>query len=179
MANETKVLNRRKKNINNSEAAEHAEHDKRAPEGEKMVRYLIRRQNRYGQWVHIDTIESLPLLRTWESYLRNRHGPGTYHIAQAQEGVAGLRSLEGQESVITIEWKQQYMGMWPDEPKWEELVEKCGIGDYIIARLSDLNWRALKRNGADDSAVKDIMDQGISAFMGKYVVFKLLDVPYQ
>lgn len=143
------------------------------------MRYLIRRQNRYGQWTHIDTISSLPLLTSWESYLRTHYGPGTYHIAIAQEGIAGLRSLEGQDSVISVDWKHQYIGMWPHEPKWEELVEKYGIGDYIIARLSDLNWRALKRNGADDGAVGDIMDQGISAFMGKYVVFKLLDIPYE
>lgn len=145
-----------------------------------MARYLIRRQNRFGQWVHVDTVSTGPaLLETWEAYLERRFGPGRYSIAVAQEGVQGLRSLEGQESVISVGWRHDYMGWWDHKPTWEELVKEYGEGDYIIARLTDIEPMALKRENMDPDAIGDILEQGASAFRGGYVIFKLKGIPFR
>lgn len=162
--------------ILNSGISEPTECQKEASE----MRYLIRRQNRYGQWVHIDTTSTGPaLLDTWKSYLRRRFGPGKYHIAVAQEGVAGLRSLEGHESVITVDWRHRLKDIWTSKPSWEDLVNKYGAGDYLVARLTQVEPYFLKRNGVDENAVGDLMDQGASAYAGSYIVIKLLGVPYE
>lgn len=148
--------------------------------GSEKMRYLIRRQNRFGQWVHVDTSETGPFLfDTWEAYLRRRFGPGKYSIAVAQEGVAGLRSLPDHESVITVGWTHSLLDIWDHKPTWEELVNKYGAGDYLVTRLTEVEPLFLKRNGIDPNTVVDIMDQGASAFAGSYLVIKLAQIPYE
>lgn len=144
-----------------------------------MVRYIIRRQNKLGQWTHIDTIESLPLLYTWDSYLKNRYGPGHYSILVAQEGVRGLSPLKGHETTFSIGWENKYLDWLDHKPTWEELVEKYGVGDYIVAKLTDVEPFGFEREKMDSNVIRDILEQGASAARGGYVVFKLKDIPYE
>ena len=142
------------------------------------MRYLIRRQNRYGQWVHLDTLSvPPPIFQTWESYIGRRFGPGRYHIAVAKEGAAGLRSLKGHESVIVVGWNNQLKDIWDHKPTWEELIKRYGPGDYLVAKLTEVDPMFVTRKGIDDSVIEDYMYQGASTFAGSYIVIKLLQIP--
>jgi hypothetical protein len=54
-----------------------------------MPKYLIRRRNRWGQWVHLDTWDYEPS----DYDLENKFGSGEYAILMAQEGIIGLRKV--------------------------------------------------------------------------------------
>jgi len=170
----------RKKKLNTVNPELHSgapEYTIQRPEGSVMVRYLIRRQNRYGNWGHIDTVEVGPRWgETWESYVGRRFGPGRYSIVVAQEGVPGLRALEG-ESIISVGWEHDYLGWWNHKPTWEELVERYQGGDFIIAQLTNIEPLGHKRDNADSDTIDDILQQGASAFRGGYVVFRLKGLP--
>jgi hypothetical protein len=93
--------------------------------------------------------------------------------------VQGLRSLEGQESIITIGYDHEYMGWWDHRPTGKELFKEYGPGDYFVAKLSDLEPVAAERKNLDQNVVWDILEQGISAMTAGYVVFRLKGVPFE
>lgn len=149
--------------------------------GKLMVRYLIKRQNRFGYWVHIDTIQALPFLATWDNYLR-RYGPGRYMILVAQEGQPGLKVLEDQPYLITVparfEIPDPSNNFWAHEPTWEELVQTYGAGDYVVAKLSDLKSLILERGtNIDNNILQEIVNEATDSIRGGFIVFRLFDIP--
>ena len=91
-----------------------------------MPKYLIRRRNRFGQWVHLDTWDHEPS----DYDVKSRFGAGEYEILIAQEGVIGLQRVK----TITIPWKIEIKGFLYGEPTVEYIRDNYGVGNYFILK---------------------------------------------
>jgi len=91
-----------------------------------MPKYLTRRRNQWGQWVHLDTWNSEPS----DYDIRSRFGPGEYQILMAQEGIIGLRKVRD----VSIPWNIEFLEFVWGEPTVEYIREKYGTGNYYVLR---------------------------------------------
>lgn len=141
---------------------------------QKMPKYLVRRINRYGQWVHIDTLESPPSRESIEE----KWGPGEYNIMIAEEGIRGLQSYTTYAIPYTIE----YVGWTPEKPDVKYLSKKFGVGNYfVIGQSADIEPVIVVSKTTDktDEMVEDFMMQGVNVMRKVYVIFRLKGIPYQ
>jgi hypothetical protein len=137
--------------------------------------------NRYGQWVHIDTIDLSgyllgfpPPLWTWESWLSNHYGPGKYDVAVVEEHMSGMRH----HASFTIGYDLEYLEWVPEMPTPEYLNQKWLGGDYYICRASDVKAFAVPRQLNGGESVFDVLEQGISALTAVYLIFRVKGIPY-
>ena len=144
-----------------------------------MTRYLIKRQNRYGHWIHIDTIKTIPKSSTWESYLK-KYGPGKYMVLVAAEKVRGLRMLDG-GSIKKVAPEFELLTdptIWTGKPDKDDLVKAYGKGDYLVAKLTEVEPIMRDRSDkVDHNVISDMVWQAADSFRGAYVVYRLLDIP--
>lgn len=89
----------------------------------KLTKYLLRRRNRFGQYVHLGTYDWEPS----DNDIEFQFGPGQYTILVAEEGRRGLQKLRD----ISIQWKITYLD-WK-EGRWtgEEIDSRWGAGNYF------------------------------------------------
>lgn len=143
---------------------------------EKKVKYLIRRKNKYGQWVHIDTVQFLPFLYfgNWQAFVRDRYGPGRYHIATVEEGLAGMHGFLS----FSISFDLNFLEWLPEKPTVEYLNKKYPlVKDFYICRATDVTPIAVPRNLHGGEPVWDVLEQGISALTSGYLVFEVKGIP--
>lgn len=136
------------------------------------MKYLIRRKNKYGQWVHVDTVQLLPLLYfgDWKAFVRDRYGPGRYHIATVEEGLAGMRDFMS----FSIGFDLRYLEWLPEKPTVNYLKEKYPlVKDFYVCRVTNVTPIAVPRNVHGEEPVWDILEQGISALTSGYLVFEV------
>jgi hypothetical protein len=91
-----------------------------------MPKYLIRRRNQWGQWVHLATWDYEPS----DYDLRFSFGAGEYEILMAQEGVIGLRKVRD----VSVPWEIHYLEEIEGEPTTEYIKDKYGIGNYFVLK---------------------------------------------
>jgi hypothetical protein len=91
-----------------------------------MPKYLIRRRNRWGQWVHLDTWDYEPS----DYELSSRFGAGEYAILIAEEGIIGLRKVKD----VSIPWDIHYLEWIYGEPTMEYIRDKWGTGNYFVLK---------------------------------------------
>jgi hypothetical protein len=54
--------------------------------------YYIRRMNKVGHWLTIDSTDIVPPFG-WENFLKLNYGPGRFNVARVERGLAGMQSL--------------------------------------------------------------------------------------
>lgn len=137
-----------------------------------MPKYLIRRINRWGQWVHMETVDYPPS----REHIEITYGPGEYSIMVAEEGVRGLQGYANYSIPYSIEIK----GWSSDKPTIEYVQQKYGEGNYFIAgNASDIEPMIITYDGKKDEMVEDLMAQGIASMRKVYVIIKLTGIPYR
>ena len=91
-----------------------------------MPKYLVRRRNQWGQWVHLATYDYEPS----DYDLKFSFGPGEYVVLMAQEGIIGLSKVRD----VNVPWEIKYLGEVEGEPTIAYVREKYGTGNYFILK---------------------------------------------
>jgi hypothetical protein len=91
-----------------------------------MPKYLIRRRNRWGQWVHLDTWDYEPS----DYDLESRFGSGEYAILIAQEGIIGLRKVRD----VSVPWNVEFLDWVDRELTRDEIMRTYGEGNYFVLK---------------------------------------------
>ena len=136
-----------------------------------MPKYLVRRRNRFGQWVHIDTMD-------WEpsrEHIQSSYGPGEYNIMVAEEGIRGLRNY----ATYGIPYSIEYVDWVREKPTVEFIESKYGQGNYFAIGYARDITPIIVSESKNDEMVKDLMLQGIGAMRKIYVIFRLTGLPYR
>ena len=88
-----------------------------------MTKYLLRRRNRFGQYVHLETYDLEPT----DYDIEFQFGPGEYSLLVAEEGQRGLRKLRD----VSISWKIEYLGWKNGRWNGDEIEMMFGAGNYF------------------------------------------------
>lgn len=139
-----------------------------------MPKYLIKRRNNWGVWVHLDTWETPPTKYDIES----RYGPGEYEILIAQENVIGLRHHE----TFSLPWNIELMNnSWvAGQPNDQWVADNFGQGYYFI--IGNAQYvRPVIIQGSYASSVPekgeqyamDLMNQGSAVMRNIYLPFRV------
>ncbi len=95
-----------------------------------MPKYLIRRRNQWGQYVHLLTLDYEPTDEQIKSYF----GPGDYSILVAREGIIGLARIRD----VTISWEFEFVGWVEGIPTNDYLRDTYGMGNYYVLTNSNV-----------------------------------------
>lgn len=137
-----------------------------------MTKYLIRRTNRWGRWVHMETVDYPPS----REHIETTYGPGEYSVMVAEEGVRGLQGYAN----YSIPYSIEIVGWSSDKPTVEYVQQKYGEGNYFIAgNATDIKPMIISRDEKKDEMVEDLMWQGIQVMRRVYVIIKLTGLPYR
>ena len=89
-----------------------------------MTKYLLKRRNKWGQYIHLTTLDYEPTDEQIKSYF----GPGEYSILIARKGIIGLAKVRD----ISIPWEIEYLEEVEGEPTVEYIQENYGSGNYFL-----------------------------------------------
>jgi hypothetical protein len=130
-----------------------------------MTKYLIRRRNAWGQYVH---------LATWDydygdNSIEQQFGPGEYSILIAEEGVVGLHKLRD----VTVQWRVDLVGWSPTKPTLEELETKYGLGNYfVLSNCQTLPMQVFPSGQPHDVAWQHLQE-GASVMRSVWTIFRV------
>jgi hypothetical protein len=130
-----------------------------------MTKYLIRRRNEFGQYIHLATWDIEPTDSQMESYF----GPGDYTILTANEGLIGLRKLRD----VTIAWKVDFLGWTDGMPTTEYIQQNYGEGNYyVLTNCEAKPFQIFPQNQPHDLAWQNLIE-GASAMKGISIIFRV------
>lgn len=115
-----------------------------------MPKYLVRRRNQFGQYIHLTTLDFEPTDEQINSYF----GPGEYSVLIAREGIIGLAAVRN----TTIPWEMDLVGWVLGIPTTDYIRDNYGEGNYYVltnctavplqvfpqAQPHDLAWQNLQ-----------------------------------
>ncbi len=87
-------------------------------------KYLIKRRNQWGQYVHLATLDYEPSYEQIES----QFGPGEYSILIAREGIIGLAKAKD----ISVPWDIEYVEWVEGKPTIDYIRNTHGDGNYFV-----------------------------------------------
>lgn len=130
-----------------------------------MPKYLVRRRNKWGQYVHLATWNVEP---SYEE-LKRRFGPGDYCILIAEENVVGLSKLKD----VSIQWEIEYVGWVNGIPTIDYIRENYGNGNYyVLTGCNSIPYQVFPVGEPHDMAWQHLQD-GASAMKGISIIFRI------
>lgn len=130
-----------------------------------MAKFLIRRRNRFGQYVHLTTFDYEPDQYTLES----NFGPGEYNILVSQPGIVGLQKVKD----IVVPWNTDLVEVVQGKPTFEYVREKYGLGNYfVLTNCHAQPMQVFADNLPHDVAWQNLQD-GISAMKNLSVIVRV------
>jgi len=133
-----------------------------------VPKYLLRRRNRMGQYVHLGTYEWEPNDNEIEGWF----GPGQYTILMADEGQRGLKKVRD----VTVQWKIEFIN-WKDG-RWtkddiDKVAEKWGAGNFFeISGCKVHTWQRYPTQELPKLTWEFLQD-GVVAMKNISVLFKV------
>jgi hypothetical protein len=132
----------------------------------RRKRYLIRRRNRFGQWVHLATWETEPT----KEDLANFFGPGNYSISIAEEGVVGLIY----HGTVVVPWKLDLLGWIQGEPTLKFIEENYGPGNYFaIGEAHKIIPFQIYSQGQPHDWTWQLLQDGKDAMKDVYTIYRV------
>jgi hypothetical protein len=136
-----------------------------------MPKYLLRRRNRYGQYVHLATYDYEP--NEWQ--IKNDFGPGEYSILISREGVIGVRKFDD----ISIPWDITYVGWVDGQPTIEYLQQHYGPGSYFVLKSCQVNPLHVPNIGQEYSKITyDMLQDGAPVMRNISIIFRVEGMPW-
>ncbi|MCL5067148.1 MAG: hypothetical protein M1368_02190 [Thaumarchaeota archaeon] len=130
-----------------------------------MPKYLLRRRNVWGQFVHLDTLPYDP----GDYAIEQQYGPGEYSILVAQEGIVGLQKLRD----VSIQWKVDYVAWSSTKPTLDEIREKYGVGNYfVLSNCQSTPFQVFPEGQPHDMSWKHLQE-GASVMRNVWVIFRV------
>ena len=135
-----------------------------------MPSYLIRRRNKLGQFVHVDTIQN-PYTPIDENYLRNNYGIGVYNVLMAIEGSRGLTNYGS----FTVVPHVEFLGYDTKFPTTEEIKQEFGTGNYLVAKISNAKSYQVYCGDMPTESDIEMFDklQGYAPALRGYAIFRV------
>ncbi len=135
-----------------------------------MPSYLIRRRNKLGQFVHVDTVKD-PYTAIDEEYLRSHYGIGVYNVLEAIEGTRGLKNYGS----FTVVPRVDYLGYYPKLPTIEKIKKEYGTGNYLVAKISNAISYQVHYDDTPTESDIEMFDklQGYAPALRGYAIFRV------
>ena len=130
-----------------------------------MPKYLIRRRNRWGQWVHLATWDYEPN----EYELKDRFGSGDYSILMAQEGIIGLKKVKD----VSVPWDIQYLEWVDGEPTRDYIMRKWGVGNYFVLKSCKPAPHQIFPQGVPHDVTWQNLQDGASVMRNISIIFRV------
>lgn len=135
-----------------------------------MTKYLLRRRNKFGQYVHLTTYDYEPT----ETLIRSQFGPGQYVIMIAEEGIIGLRKLRD----VMIPWDIRLLEWVEGQPTLDYVKKKWGEGNYFVLRNCKIDAFQIYPTQEEPKTTWDFLQDGKGAMTDISVIFKVEGLPW-
>ena len=129
-----------------------------------MPKYLIRRRNQWGQYVHLATWDFEPT----DEQIASSFGPGEYNIQVAREGIIGLAKVRD----VGIAWDIEYLEYVDGEPTIDYIRDKYGNGNYYVLTSCRANPFQIFPEGQPHDLTRQHLQDGASVMKTISIIFR-------
>lgn len=136
-----------------------------------MPKYLLRRRNRYGQYVHLATYEYEPT----EYLIQQQFGPGVYTILISESGVRGLSKFKD----VSIPWDIEYVAWMDGSPTIGDVQERYGPGSYFILNSCNVRgWHVPPLYQEYSKTTYEFLQDGAPVMKNISIIFRVRGMPW-
>lgn len=130
-----------------------------------MPKYLIRRRNQWGRYIHLATWDYEPN----QEQIQYSFGPGEYSILVAREGIIGLAKVRD----IAIPWDIEYVAWVEGEPTLDYIRDNYGDGNYYVLTRCRITPFQMYPEGQPHDLTWQHLQDGASVMRKISIIFRV------